>query len=308
MGASTSSSRLAGAAPGAFFDTARPYDAEGADLFAQALFPELAVPGLRETQFVRNGKRIACKLLGAPPRRRPPLGPHALQAGPHRESAPWHQDEAYWEPDLDYHAVGNWMPLDDADIDNGCLWFPPGSHRLDVLAHKHKGDDPAVHILELVEPVDTSAAVPVPTRAGGAPFHHPHAAPLAAQHDRPRTGGPTPTSTRPSAGRAGRARRASVDHRGSQGLRGPNGVPAVMPDRAATNPAVVDPSSTRGPCRSRARRRARRRRFGGGGTQGRPNKLLRPDERAVLGDIAGPEWCATSGSRSCPPRPSSSAR
>jgi transcriptional regulator with XRE-family HTH domain len=33
-----------GGAPGAFFDTARPYDAEGADLFAQALFPELAVP------------------------------------------------------------------------------------------------------------------------------------------------------------------------------------------------------------------------------------------------------------------------
>ena len=30
--------------PGAFFDTARPYDAEGDDLFTQALFPELAFP------------------------------------------------------------------------------------------------------------------------------------------------------------------------------------------------------------------------------------------------------------------------
>ena len=55
-----------GGAPGAFFDTARPYDEEGEDLFAQALFPELAVPALRDTQFVRNGKRIACKLLGQP--------------------------------------------------------------------------------------------------------------------------------------------------------------------------------------------------------------------------------------------------
>ena len=35
------------------------------------------------------------------------------------------------------------------------------------------GDDPAVHILELVDPIDTTAAVPVPTRAGGASFHQP---------------------------------------------------------------------------------------------------------------------------------------
>lgn len=35
----------------------------------------------------------------------------------------------------------------------------------------------------LVEPVDTSAAVPVPTRAGGASFHHPR----TLQHSRPNT-------------------------------------------------------------------------------------------------------------------------
>ena len=65
------------------------------------------------------------------------------------------------------------MPLDDADVDNGCLWFVPGSHRGDVLAHRHLGDDPAVHILELVDEVDTSAAVPVPLRPAATSFHHP---------------------------------------------------------------------------------------------------------------------------------------
>jgi ectoine hydroxylase-related dioxygenase (phytanoyl-CoA dioxygenase family) len=162
-----------GGAPGGFFDTARPYDAEGPDLFAQALLPELAIPELRATQFVRNGKRIACTLLGQDPDDVYHWGHMLRKPARIGESAPWHQDEAYWDPELDYHAVGNWMPLDDADIDNGCLWFLPGSHRMDVLAHKHKGDDPAVHILELVEPIDTSAAVPVPTLAGGASFHHP---------------------------------------------------------------------------------------------------------------------------------------
>ena len=75
--------------------------------------------------------------------------------------------------DLSYHAVGGWTPLDDADVDNGCLWFVPGSHQGDVLAHRHLGDDPAVHILEFVDEVDVSAAVPVPLRAGGGSFHHP---------------------------------------------------------------------------------------------------------------------------------------
>jgi ectoine hydroxylase-related dioxygenase (phytanoyl-CoA dioxygenase family) len=68
--------------------------------------------------------------------------------------------------------VGAWVPLDDAVVENGCLWFLPGSHLGEVLPHRHVGDDPSIHILELVEPVDTSDAVAVPTKAGGATFHH----------------------------------------------------------------------------------------------------------------------------------------
>jgi ectoine hydroxylase-related dioxygenase (phytanoyl-CoA dioxygenase family) len=88
---------------------------------------------------------------------------------------PWHQDEAYWEPDRSYQAVGAWMPLDDADIDNGCLWFLPGSHLGDVRRHRHVGNHPDINLLELAEHevLDVSTAVPVPLRAGGASFHHP---------------------------------------------------------------------------------------------------------------------------------------
>jgi ectoine hydroxylase-related dioxygenase (phytanoyl-CoA dioxygenase family) len=167
--------------PGAFFDVSRPYDAEGEDRFDQALFPEVKVPELRDTQFVRNGRRIAARLLGVPEGELHHWGHMLSKAGRIGGEAPWHQDEAYWDPTQSYHAVGSWMPLDDAVIENGCLWFLPGSHRRDVLAHRHVGDDPSVHLLELVDEVDTSGAVPVPTPAGGASFHHPR----TLHHSRP---------------------------------------------------------------------------------------------------------------------------
>ena len=305
VGASTSSSRPRRGGAGAFFDTA-PLRRRGRRPVRPGALPRAgrARPARDPVREERQAHRLQAARRAT--RRRPPLGPHALQAGPHGESAPWHQDEAYWEPDLDYHAVGNWMPLDDADIDNGCLWFSPGSHRLDVLAHKHKGDDPAVHILELVEPVDTSAAVPVPTRAGGAPFHHPHAAPLAAQHDRPRPAGLRQRV--PDLGRSSGTCPPSV--RGSPRVARPS-----RPERCSSRdagprrhePGGSTRSSTRGPCRSRARRRARRRRFGGGGTQAVRTSSSAPTSAPSSATSRGPEWCATSGSRSCPPRPSSSA-
>ncbi|MCB1694218.1 MAG: phytanoyl-CoA dioxygenase family protein, partial [Pseudomonadales bacterium] len=86
---------------------------------------------------------------------------------------PWHQDEAYWDVNLSYNAIGAWMPLQDVDLTNGCMWFLPGSHKGDVLRHRHYGDDPAVHVLEVTDSVDTATAVAVPLRAGEMTFHHP---------------------------------------------------------------------------------------------------------------------------------------
>ena len=40
----------------------------------------------------------------------------------------WHQDERYI-PTRDRSLIGAWIALDDATIDNGCLWVMPGSHR-----------------------------------------------------------------------------------------------------------------------------------------------------------------------------------
>jgi phytanoyl-CoA hydroxylase len=40
----------------------------------------------------------------------------------------WHQDETFI-PTPDASLTGVWIALDDATIDNGCLWVQPGSHR-----------------------------------------------------------------------------------------------------------------------------------------------------------------------------------
>ena len=44
----------------------------------------------------------------------------------------WHQDEDFI-PTRDRSLTAAWIALDDATIDNGCLWAIPGSHRPGVL-------------------------------------------------------------------------------------------------------------------------------------------------------------------------------
>lgn len=44
----------------------------------------------------------------------------------------WHQDE-HFIPTRDRSLTGVWIALDDANVENGCLWVHPGSHRPGVL-------------------------------------------------------------------------------------------------------------------------------------------------------------------------------
>ena len=75
----------------------------------------------------RNARRVASRLLGHDEESLESWGHLIAKPPTHGVETPWHQDEAYWDPTLDYDALGAWVPLDDADEDNGCLWFLPGS-------------------------------------------------------------------------------------------------------------------------------------------------------------------------------------
>lgn len=52
---------------------------------------------------------------------------------------PWHQDEAYWPNLPDKRALSCWVALDDAEKDNGCMWYVPGSHVLPLRQHRQTG-------------------------------------------------------------------------------------------------------------------------------------------------------------------------
>lgn len=53
----------------------------------------------------------------------------------------WHQDE-HFIPTRDRSLTAAWIALDDATIENGCLWVIPGSHRRGVLYPDQDTDDP----------------------------------------------------------------------------------------------------------------------------------------------------------------------
>ena len=57
-----------------------------------------------------------------------------------RTELPWHQDNGY-TPLLPEQYVTCWLALDDAEVDNGCLWVIPGSHRNGTVGH-HNGAGP----------------------------------------------------------------------------------------------------------------------------------------------------------------------
>lgn len=146
-------------------------DEEGAQqTLPQILNPAQYAPELRDTLYRANARAIAQQLLGTQAKE---MGDHAIFK-PARTGAatPWHQDEAYWAPDFDYTSFSTWMPLQPATLENGCMQFIPGSHRLEVLPHHSINFNPRIHGLEVdPEVVDLSKAVACPLPPGGCTFH-----------------------------------------------------------------------------------------------------------------------------------------
>ena len=52
---------------------------------------------------------------------------------------PWHQDCAYWSDMPDKRAVSCWVSLDEAKLDNGCMWYVSGSHLQPMRPHQPAG-------------------------------------------------------------------------------------------------------------------------------------------------------------------------
>ena len=95
----------------------------------------------------------------------------------------WHQDAPAWPSIEPMTPVSAWLPLDDADIENGCMWMVPGSHtwgnQVEYLGPLHTiktlpafsgiGADFLVPPESAVREVRT---VPCPVKRGEVHFHH----------------------------------------------------------------------------------------------------------------------------------------
>ena len=84
---------------------------------------------------------------------------------------PAHQDNFYFGPNDEEGVVTAWVALDDATLENGCLYFGEGTNRGPVYAHEAPADEP----FNLQLPAQLLARqpmTPAPVRRGGVSFHH----------------------------------------------------------------------------------------------------------------------------------------
>lgn len=82
----------------------------------------------------------------------------------------WHQDERFI-PTRDRSLVGAWIALDDATVDNGCLWVLPGSHRDGYLwPTRPHGNLDEYDFADECHGFDDVGAVPVEVAAGSVVF------------------------------------------------------------------------------------------------------------------------------------------
>ena len=84
---------------------------------------------------------------------------------------PAHQDNYYFGPTDLEGVVTAWIALDDATLENGCLYFGDGTNKGPVYDHFAPESEP--YNLQLTAAVlDKQPMSPAPVRKGGVSFHH----------------------------------------------------------------------------------------------------------------------------------------
>jgi chlorinating enzyme len=83
----------------------------------------------------------------------------------------WHQDEDYI-PTRDRSLTGAWIALDNATIENGCLWVIPGSHKRGILWEMQPNNNPNFDCADtsIGFPYTDADAIPVEVPAGSVVF------------------------------------------------------------------------------------------------------------------------------------------
>jgi len=159
----------AGRQSGDQFDLAGSDEEGKAASLPQILNPAKYAPELNDGQFLKVVDSIAKQLFG--PEAAAGIGHAIFKPAGTGAPTPWHQDEAYWDPQFQYQNCSIWMPLQEATIESGCLWFMPGSHEWPIVEHRPIGGNVKVHGLEVVDTELFKDAVACPLPPGGITIH-----------------------------------------------------------------------------------------------------------------------------------------
>ena len=90
---------------------------------------------------------------------------------PGKPGQSWHQDE-YYIPTRDCSLTGAWVAIDDADLENGCLWVVPRTHRPAKIYTRALYDGQKYGEHDTIDPTlfDEERAVPVEVKSGSVVF------------------------------------------------------------------------------------------------------------------------------------------
>ncbi|MFD1141134.1 phytanoyl-CoA dioxygenase family protein [Larkinella insperata] len=125
-------------------------------------------PAIRELMLDERLGKMAAQLAGADGIRI--WHDQALIKKPWANPTSWHLDTPYWSF-TDRRALSIWVALDDATLENGCLFFIPGSHRITTFDNPGIGKNMGA-IFNTYPQLSTAPSVAVPMKAGSCSFHN----------------------------------------------------------------------------------------------------------------------------------------
>jgi phytanoyl-CoA hydroxylase len=94
----------------------------------------------------------------------------ALTKRPWANPTAWHLDTPFWSFS-DRRAISIWVALDDATLENGCLFFIPGSHKLTTFDRITIGRN-MDGIFDVYPQLKSMRSVAAPMKAGSCSFHN----------------------------------------------------------------------------------------------------------------------------------------
>ncbi|MBS1566048.1 MAG: phytanoyl-CoA dioxygenase family protein [Bacteroidetes bacterium] len=132
----------------------------------QIMWPSEFVAGLTEMAYHQRALAISRELMGDDAAMDFDM---LINKAPYTNTVtPWHQDEAYWLDVPDKRAVSCWLALDPSTVDNGCMWFVPGSHLQSLRPHRFAGKKGGALMCDATE----SEGLAVELKPGSCTFHH----------------------------------------------------------------------------------------------------------------------------------------